>query len=168
MKCETQIRSRFRFRRDTIIFISNLFRNDLERPTIKGIIDSYPQTMPLEFGRSFIRSMIFHTTKYGGFGGVHWFSLHVFEFFEVLFSPLAATFPSIIWLLQLIYGEPPHRWSARLPPSMLHSSFNFLLNSTVFPLNYFIFVHKISMPLTNFNFLLFLQPFFSFLVGNTI
>lgn len=153
MKCETQIRSRFRFRRDTIIFISNLFRNDLERPTIKGIIDSYPQTMPLEFG---------------GFGGVHWFSLHVFEFFEVLFSPLAATFPSIIWLLQLIYGEPPHRWSARLPPSMLHSSFNFLLNSTVFPLNYFIFVHKISMPLTNFNFLLFLQPFFSFLVGNTI
>ena len=30
---ETQIRSRFRFRRETIIFISNLLRNDLERPT---------------------------------------------------------------------------------------------------------------------------------------
>ena len=29
---ETQIRSRFRFRQETIIFISNLLRNDLERP----------------------------------------------------------------------------------------------------------------------------------------
>ena len=32
---ETQIRSRFRFRRETIIFISNLLRNDLERPVNK-------------------------------------------------------------------------------------------------------------------------------------
>lgn len=93
MKCETQIRSRFRFRRDTIIFISNLFRNDLERPTIKGIIDSYPQTMPLEFGRSFIRSMIFHSTKKGGFGGVHWFSLHVFEFLKYFLALLLQLFP---------------------------------------------------------------------------
>ena len=29
---ETQIRSRFRFRRETNIFISNLLRNDYERP----------------------------------------------------------------------------------------------------------------------------------------
>ena len=30
---ETQIWSRFRFRSETIIFISNLLRNNLERPT---------------------------------------------------------------------------------------------------------------------------------------
>ena len=30
---ETQIRTWFHFRRQTIIFISNLLRNDLERPT---------------------------------------------------------------------------------------------------------------------------------------
>ena len=43
--------------------IENIFISDVE-----GIDDAKPPTMPLK-GRSFIRSMIFHSAADGGFGG---------------------------------------------------------------------------------------------------
>ena len=36
---------------------------------VEGIDVSKPPTMPLKFGRSFIRSMIFNSVAVGGFGG---------------------------------------------------------------------------------------------------
>ena len=48
---ETQIRSRFRFRRETIIFISNLLRNDLDRPTKRS--QSISVEMQVHFTSSF-------------------------------------------------------------------------------------------------------------------
>ena len=48
---ETQIRSRFRFRRETIIFISNLLRNDLERPTKRS------QSISVEMQVNFLLSV---------------------------------------------------------------------------------------------------------------